>query len=69
MTEDWFTIKGYANLINASIGLREAQRLGKQATDLCCQKQITPNLVRDERFGYVNSYPEVILKTIFKDYI
>jgi prophage antirepressor-like protein len=69
MKEDWFAIKGYANLINVNIGLREAQRLGKQATDLCCQKQITPNLVRDERFGYVNSYPEIILKTVFKDYI
>ena len=62
-----FSIKGYANYLGISCNRKLAAQLGKKASQLCRQKNITTDKIKDERFGTVKIYPEDILKIVFQD--
>jgi hypothetical protein len=64
-----YTVKAYARLHDI-VGLdrRQALKLGKCASELCRLRGFKPGRSRDETFGYVNNYPEEILKEVFAEF-
>jgi hypothetical protein len=62
-----FTIKAYARLKGISLDQEQAAKLGKSASKLSRQREITPGRSRDEIWGRINNYPESILEEVFKN--
>lgn len=60
----WYSIVAWWNILNREISLKEASNLGRKASSLCRKLGITPEPIKDPRFGKVNLYPESILKHI-----
>ncbi len=63
---DFFAVSGYAVICNLSIGRDEAAKLGKQASAICKDYNIRPDRIRDPKWGYINSYPEWVLREVFE---
>jgi anti-repressor protein len=63
---DFFAVSGYAVICNLSIGRDEAAKLGKQASAICKDYNIRPDKIRDPKWGYINSYPEWVLRQVFE---
>jgi KilA-N domain len=62
----YFTVMGYAVIRKMHLTPKRALSLGKAASQMCRDKGFETDKVRDDRYGHVNSYPEVILKEVFK---
>lgn len=63
---DYFTIAGYATWIGKSVNLPSARKLGSAASRLCKARGLMTSIIRDERFGKVNSYPKKVLEEVFE---
>ena len=64
--QDYFTILAYCKRNNIQLSFSEAIQKGKIATRLSKEKSIDLRQVSDEKYGYVNSYKEDILKETFQ---
>jgi len=64
--QDYFTILAYCRMNNKTITFSEAIQKGKIATRLSKEKGFELRKTSDERYGYVNSYKESILKETFQ---
>jgi hypothetical protein len=64
-----YTVKAYARLHDI-IGLDRVQalKIGKRVSELCRLRGVKPGRSRDETFGYVNNYPEEVLKEVFAEF-
>jgi Rha family phage regulatory protein len=63
--QDYYTILGFCRLNNRQIAYSEAVQKGKLARKLSIEKDIEIKKVSDEKYGFVNSYKESILKETF----
>ena len=63
---DYFTVVGYSVLNKYKVSLAMAGQVGKQAKQLCVERGIRVDKVRDPRFGVVGTYPSEILKEVFE---
>ena len=61
----YYSILAYARIMGVSVTKSKAQILGKQATKISKQKNISIGRVPDERWGSVNTYHEDILKDLY----
>jgi phage anti-repressor protein len=64
--QDYFTILAYCKRNNIQLSFSEAIQKGKIATRLSKEKGIDLRQVSDEKYGYVNSYKDSILKETFQ---
>lgn len=64
--QDYFTILAYCKRNHVQLSFSEAIQKGKIATRLSKEKGIDLRQVSDEKYGYVNSYKEDILKEAFQ---
>lgn len=64
--QDYFSILAYCRIKGESISHSEAIQKGKLATKLSKEKGFDIRTVPDERYGYVKSYKEEILKETFQ---
>ena len=64
--QDYFSILAYCRIKGESISHSEAIQKGKLATKLSKEKGLDIRTVPDERYGYVKSYKEEILKETFQ---
>lgn len=62
---EYYTIVAYCNLIEVRINRAEAAEAGKQCTKLSKDKGVSIGQVKEERYGYVNSYHISILDEVF----
>ncbi len=63
----YFSITGYANLLNVKVPTQEANQMGRRASVLSKSKGYKIGKVPHERWGSVNSYHEEILDIIFSE--
>lgn len=63
--EEFYTISGYARLINRRVDKNTALKLGKQASKLSREQEYCTGKEKDSRYGYVKSYHLDILGQIF----
>jgi hypothetical protein len=63
----YFSVLAYCNRIKRELSSSDASHHGKRLTAICKQAGIAVNRIADQRFGYVNLYPERVLKTYFED--
>ena len=61
----YFTITGYANLINVPVSNNEANKMGRRASLLSREDSIPIGKTNHERWGQINTYHEDILKSVF----
>jgi prophage antirepressor-like protein len=61
-----YTILGFANLHNIKMPVKEAARLGKLATSMSSLIGANIELVKDTRFGVINSYRDDVLTELFE---
>ena len=64
--QDYFSILAYCKRNQIKLSFSEAIQKGKIATALSKEKGFDLRQIPDERFGYVNSYKEEILKETFE---
>lgn len=64
--QDYFTILAYCKRNHIHLSFSEAIQKGKLATKLSKEKGFELRQVPDERYGYVKSYKEEILKETFQ---
>jgi hypothetical protein len=62
-----FTVAKYAFLKGIDIDINTASKLGRKAAAICKRKKIKIDTIPDERFGFVNTYPEDVLIEVFKN--
>lgn len=62
---DYFTVVGYANLNNISLGLKAASSVGQKASRICKERGLMMETIPDPRFGQVRMYPRPILVEVF----
>jgi phage regulator Rha-like protein len=63
-----FTVFGFANMQRKKLYGNEAMTIGKRAAKICREMKLPVNKVMDQRFGWVNVYPEPVLKDVFEDF-
>ena len=63
---NFYTVRGYTNILGIRLCLSDAKSIGKQASEFCRSHGIRTGRARDELFGEVNSYPAEVLEEIFK---
>jgi len=63
---NFYTVRGYTNILGIRLSLSDAKSIGKQASEFCRSHGIRTGRARDELFGEVNSYPAEVLEEIFK---
>jgi Rha family phage regulatory protein len=63
----YYTATGYGIYVGRRISYSEAVRIGKRASQLCREAGLTIDRVRDSKYAWVGSYPEHILKRVFKE--
>lgn len=69
MDENGFmSVMGYANINHLNIGKAAAQSIGRYASKWCKRHSVTPEKVRHERYGEVNTYPRAALKQSFREF-
>ena len=61
----YFTVVGYAVLNKLNLTMSKAKELGKMATNKCKELGLEIEKVKDARFGFVNSYPTIVLREVF----
>ena len=66
MEEEFFTVKGYCNLMGKKVDLSKASILGKRCTNYSNKLEVEIRTVKDSRFGRVNSYHTSILERVFE---
>lgn len=64
-TPDYFTVVGYASLNHVQIGVKQAQKIGQQASQICKARGLPTDSTPDPRFGRVNMYPKQVLVEVF----
>lgn len=62
-----FSVQGYCARTGRECDLPKASKHGRALTKICKGLGIDMGKLADPRFGYVNSYPETILKNYFGD--
>jgi phage anti-repressor protein len=62
---DYFTVVGYASLNHMQVGVKQAQQIGQQASQICKAKGLKTDTTPDPRFGRVNMYPREVLQQVF----
>ena len=60
-----FTIAGYATLNGMCVNLSQASKFGRMAKALCRNRNVTPGIIPDPRFGKVHTYPKTVLEEVF----
>jgi len=64
---DYYTIRGYAKLKGLkTLAVKEAAKLGRMATRLSKQLDLTVEKMSDPRYGEVGCYSEIVLSQIFQ---
>jgi Rha family phage regulatory protein len=63
-----FTVFGFANMQRKKLYGSEAIAIGKRAAKRCRELNLPVNKVLDQRFGWVNVYPDIVLKDVFTDF-
>lgn len=63
----YFAVRGFARLNGWEMAEPEAARHGRNLSALCRDRGISIGRVKDERHGYVGSYPESLLCEYFAD--
>ena len=63
---DYYSISGYASLIGVPVNHTRAKELGRKAVKMCNEMGFPVDTVTDAKYGTVNTYPEEVLKTLFK---
>lgn len=63
------TISSYVSRNCLPIYVKDLPQLGRQVTALCKKRGYTPSKVSVERFGEMNTYPDVILYEFFNSYL
>lgn len=63
------TVAAYVNKNQLPIYVRDLNQIGRQVSQLCKKRGYEPQKVRVERFGEVNSYPDLILYEFFDSYL
>lgn len=61
----YFTVVGYAVLNGLNLTMAKAKEFGKLATQKCKELGLEVEKVSDTRFGFVNSYPDIVLQDVF----
>lgn len=64
----FISVMRFANNYKISIGRKVGAELGRMASRWCKQVGVTPEKVKHERWGMVNTYPTQALKEVFKVY-
>ena len=64
--QDYFTILAYSKINGIHLSFSEAIQKGKIAARLSKEKGFDLRKVSDEKYGYVNSYKESVLKETFQ---
>ena len=62
---DWYTAKGYGNLIGTKVNGTVAVQLGREAARLSRERNVEIRKAADEQWGQVNCYHVSVLKDIF----
>jgi len=62
------TVFGFANMQRKKLYGSEAMTIGKRAAKRCRELRLPVNKVIDQRFGWVNTYPDQVLKEVFEDF-
>ena len=62
---DYFTIVGFGTLHHISVNLKQAGILGRRATALCKERNLSTDRTPDPRFGEVKMYPASVLEEVF----
>jgi hypothetical protein len=62
------TIVGYANRYGIRVPIEQASALGRVSVNLCRQLGYEMGKVQDPRFGWVNTYPDEVLRQTFMRY-
>ena len=62
---DYFTIVGWGTLHHVSVNLKQASILGRRATAICKERNLSTDQIPDPRFGTVKMYPASVLEEVF----
>lgn len=65
---NYYTISGYAHLMSRSVDKSVAQSLGKQASQICKNREVKTGKEYDAKYGQIKTYPANILKEVFENY-
>lgn len=65
---NYTAIVGFASRSHIDISRQRASIMGREASRLCRERGLETGKINDPRFGYVKTYPDSILKTVFKKY-
>ena len=65
---EFSSIMGYASRTKIFVDLRQASKLGIEASKVCKQRGISMGKLRDPRFGYVKTYPDSVLEEVFNKF-
>lgn len=60
------TVIGFAKRYDIDMSRQKASSLGRAASCMCTKRGYEMGRVNDPRFGYVKTYPDCILKEVFK---
>lgn len=64
-TQDHFTIIAYANMKGIKAKSYNSSVMGRKATKICKERDLTIGKVVDSKYGLINTYPEEVLDEIF----
>lgn len=65
---NYTAIVGFASRNHIDISRQRASIMGREASKLCKEQGLETGKINDPRFGYVKTYPDSVLKTVFKKY-
>lgn len=65
---EYMTVRGYAAYIHRNIDNATAGQLGKRATRHCNAELIHIGKKKDAIYGWINTYPDHILKVVFNEW-
>lgn len=65
---EFSSIMGFASRTKIFVDLRQASKLGIEASKVCKQREISMGKLRDPRFGYVKTYPDSVLEEVFNKF-
>lgn len=62
---EFFTVAGYAKMLGKNVDLTTAAGLGRRCTQISKQRGVMIGDVKDPRFGFVHTYHESVLQSVF----